>query len=295
VAESNVIPTHTLRPAPGRDARLIGALLVESGRLRAQDVENVLRLQREKRVSFGEAALALGLVSRADIDHALSRQFELSYLVAGESTISQEVVAAYSPFSRQADRLRGLRNQLMGRWFGANPENKALAIISAQRGEGRSFIAANLSVAFSQLGARTALIDGDLRNPRQHLIFDLDGRTGLSTVLSGRAGTEAVQSIAALPQLWVMPAGVAPPNPADLLSRPLLPRLLQQLATQFDVILIDSPAAAESPDAQSIAACAGAALIVARRNTARAWRVQGICERVVQAKTSIVGAVLNSR
>jgi protein-tyrosine kinase len=294
LADTKVIPTATRRPARLRENRSIGAVLVDAGRLNLQDAEAVLQLQREKGLRFGEAAMQLGLLTQDDIDYALSRQFEYTQLVRGQSAVSEEVIAAYAPASRPMEALRSLRSQLMLRWFETGPAGKALAIVSAEKGEGRTFIAANLAVVFAQLGERTLLIDADLRHPRQHEIFSLDGRVGLSTVLSARAGIESAQAIPSLPHLAVMPAGPQPPNPAELLARPVLPQLLEQAAERFDVVLLDTSAAAECADAQTVAVRAGAALIVARRNAARTWRVQGVSAQVSEARATIVGAVLNT-
>ena len=276
-------------PAAGR----IGAILVEQGRLTAADAERIASLQREKGLRFGDAARALKLLTREDVEAALSRQFGLPYLQRGQSKVSQALVAAYEPFRPQVEALRALRSQLVLRWFDGDPARKALTVVSAARGEGRSFIAASLAVVFSQLGERTLLIDADLRHPSQHLLFGLDNRSGLSAVLSGRAGPEALARIAGLPSLTVLPSGVAPPNPQELLARPLFAQLLDALTEQFDVILLDSPAASETADAQTLVVRAGAALIVTRKNATRAWRVQGVSASVVQAKATIVGTVLN--
>ena len=147
---------------------------------------------------------------------------------------------------------------------------------------------------FSQLGEHTLLIDADMRNPCQHRLFGLDNRTGLSEVLSGRGGTEAIRRITALRDLSVLTAGARPPNPSELLGRPMFAQLLHELAKEFDVILLDTPAAAETGDAQTITMRAGSALIVVRKNSSRAWRVRGIADHAVQANTTIVGAVLNN-
>lgn len=293
LSDRKVVPAN-LRVSQARENRSIGAVLVDSGRLKLQDAEIILRLQREKGLRFGDAALELGLVEQADIDYAVSRQFEYLHLLPGQSAVSEEVVAAYTPASRAAEALRGLRSQLILRWFETGPAGKALAIVSAEKGEGRSFIAANLAVVFAQLGERTLLIDADLRHPRQHRIFGLDDRVGLSTALSDRAGIECAVAIPALPHLAVMPAGPLPPNPAELLARPVLPHLLEQAAGRFDVVLLDTSAAAECADAQTVAVRAGAALIVARKNAARTWRVQGVSAQVSEARATIVGAVLNT-
>jgi chain length determinant protein tyrosine kinase EpsG len=288
------MPNPVVNPAHAHARRSIGAMLIDAGRLKVEDAERVLRLQREQKLRFGDAALRLGVLTQADIDFALSQQFDFPYLLPGQSAVSQEVVAAYAPMAPQVESLRSLRSQLMLRWLDAEPEYKALAILSSARAEGRSFIAANLAVVFAQLGERTLLIDADLRNPCQHRLFGLDNAVGLSAVLSGRAGPEAVQRIPQMPSLSVLPAGALPPNPQELLARPSFPELLKQLAAQLDVILVDTSAAGESADAQTVAVRAGAALIVARKNSARTWRVQGISDSVAQGRATIVGAVLNS-
>lgn len=292
MVDHSVMPSYAALPhAP--EERTIGAVLVDAGRLSVDDAERILRMQSESKLPFGEAGIRLGVLTQADVDYALSRQFDYGYLVPGQTSISEEVVVAYSPYSPRVEAFRSLRTQLAQRWFSIQPENKSLAIVSAEKREGRSFIAANLAVAFSQLGERTLLIDADLRNPRQHAIFGLDGRSGLSTVLSARAGLDVIQAIPALPNLSVLTAGAIPPNPLELLARPLLPQLLQQLGRKHDVVLLDTPPSAEIADAQVIAVAAGAAVIVARRNAARTWRVQGVSARVAEARVSVVGAVLN--
>ena len=111
----------------------------------------------------------------------------------------------------------------MLRWFDTDPAHKALAIISGERREGRSYIAANLAVVFSQLGEHTLLIDADMRNPSQHKLFGLDNGGGLSAVLSGRGRPVTVKHVPGLPDLWVLPAGAPPPNPLELLARPQFP------------------------------------------------------------------------
>jgi protein-tyrosine kinase len=293
VAESIVIPASGPVAAAPHDGRSIGAMLIDAGRLKIEDAERILRLQREKNLRFGDAAIELGLVSQADVDFVLARQFDFQYLLRGESAVSEEVVAAYAPLSPQVEALRALRSQLMLRWLDAGPAHKALAIISAERKEGRSYITANLAVVFSQLGERTLVIDADMRNPSQHRLFGIDNRIGLSAVLSGRAGLEAIKPVPLLSNISILPAGAIPPNPQELLSRPIFAQLLQELIPQVDVILIDSPAAADTADAQIIAVRAGAALMVARKNAVRRWRVQGVSHSVVQARTPIVGSVLN--
>jgi protein-tyrosine kinase len=291
VEQGEVIPAADI--ALKRGDRSIGAVLVDAGRLKAEDAERILRVQREQGLRFGDAAIRLGLITQADVEFALSRQFDYPYLLRGKSAVSQEVVAAYVPFSSQVETLRALRGQLMLRWFETDITHKALAIVSAERKEGRSYIAANLAVVFSQLGEHTLLVDADLRNPRQHQLFGLDNRAGLSAVLSGRGGPETIQRIPSLRDLSVLPAGAQPPNPSELLGRPPFSQLLHELAKEFDVILLDTPAATETADAQTVTMRAGCALIVVRKNASRVWQLRGIADHAVQTNATIVGTVLN--
>lgn len=290
---SNVIPVAG-GPAFPRGERSMGAILIHARRLTIDSSEKIMKLQRERGLRFGEAALELGLLTEADIKFALSRQFDSPYLVRGESQVSEQVISAYAPFSPQAGAISLLRSQLMLRWFDHAAEGKALAIVSAERREGRSFIAANLAVAFSQLGRKTLLIDADMRHPVQHILFGIENRSGLSAMLSGRGAADAeTHHIAGLPGLSLLPAGAQPPNPLELLARPLFPQLLADQAPEFDVIILDSPAAAEHTDAQNIAARAGAALIVARKGASRMSRVRAAGETVSHTSATIVGTVLN--
>ena len=291
--QGNVVAAPGGSIAPKRGDRSIGAILIDAGRLKPEAAESILRLQREQGLLFGDAAMQLGLLTKEDIEFAIARQFDYPYLLRGRSAVSEDLIAAYAPFTPQVEALRALRSQLMLRWFDADVAHKALAVVSAERNEGRSFIAANLAIVFSQLGEHTLLVDADMRNPSQHLCFGLDNRAGLSAVLTGRGGPDVIQRIPALRDLSVLPAGVPPPNPSELLARPEFAQLLKELATEFDILIIDTPAAADTADAQTITMRAGGGLIVVRKNASRAWRVRGIADHAIQTSATIVGTVLN--
>lgn len=290
---TNLIEQITERKR-GHD-RSIGAILIDAGKLKPADAERILRLQQEKEMRFGDAAMQLGLVSEADIAQALSRQFDYPYLTRGESSVAAEVVAAYSPFSAPVEALRALRSQLMLRWFDAEVEHKSLAITSPGRGEGRSWLTANLGVVFSQLGERTLIIDADLRNPRQHQLFGVQNRSGLSAALSGRDATDAVQRVPALLDLSVLPAGGIPPNPQELLAKSAFAQLLEKLGSAFDIILIDTPAGTQFADGHTIAVRAGGALVMARKNVSRLGVLRSYADALRQASVTVVGSVLIDR
>jgi protein-tyrosine kinase len=278
---------------PSREAgQTIGALLVDAGKLAPDNIQRVLDYQRKSGLLFGEAGIAMGLLEEEDVRRALAVQFGQAYL-APDTGMGGELVAATDPNSAAVEHLRELRSQLMLRWFENDARQAALAVVSPGTGEGRSYITANLAVLFSQLGKRTLLIDADLRRPRQHRIFGLPGRIGLSSVLAGRAGWDAVSEIKSLPGLWVLPAGATPPNPQELLARPGFGKLIQALRSSYEVILVDTPAAGNWADASTIATRAGAALMLACRDATSVPRVSKLANDLRQFGVTIVGAVLN--
>ena len=191
------------------------------------------------------------------------------------------------------EQLRALRSQLMLRWFDAEAQRKALAIVSPGNGEGRSFIAANLAIVFSQLGERTLLIDADLRTPRQHELFRLGNNAGLSGLLAARPNAAAVVRIPSLLGLSVLPAGAIPPNPQELLGRPAFIETLHTLSRDFDVVIIDTPAASKYADSQTIAVRAGAALMLARKNQSSLPDMAQLARSLQQSGATLLGSVLN--
>jgi len=267
----------------------IGTLLLEAGRISAIDAERIIALQKQEGLRFGDAAKALGLIDDDDILKALSHQFDFSFLRMSEENFSSELVAAYRPFSAQVEALRAVRLQLMLRWF--TDVHKTLALVSPSRNEGRSYLAANLAIVFSQLDGRVLLIDANLRQPRQHALFKLQSDYGLSDVLAGRADLKVVIRIPGFRDLSVLPAGTVPPNPADLISRGL-ENCLHQLQTQFDVILIDTPSTEQGIDAQIISSLCGCTLLVARQHKTRLNDLQLLKETLQDMGNQCVGAVL---
>jgi protein-tyrosine kinase len=281
------------RTPGGGSHNSIGTILVDSGRLSVENAERILRLQIEQDKRFGDVGIKLGVLTEEDIRFALSRQFDYLYLPQSDTSLNHDLVSAYEPFSPVVEKLRALRGQLMLRWYSAETRRNALAIVSPGENEGRSFIAANLAIVFSQLGERTLLIDADLRNPRQNMLFKLGQTGGLSGMLSGRNGSEVIERIPPLPGLSVLPAGAIPPNPQELIGRPMFASLLQTLVQDFDVVIVDTPPAGKYAEALTIAVGTSAALILARKNRSSASDVGSLTRSLQQTRTMLVGSVLN--
>lgn len=285
----DTIPGDAVTSAQNR--RVIGQLLLQAGKLNDAGTERVLQLQQQENLRFGDAALKLGLISEVDLHHALAHQFDYAYLTPDDGHFSPDLVAAYHPFSLQVERLRALRGQLMLRWFSSG--HKALTITGIHLGDGASYLAANLAVVFSQLGQRTLLIDADLRHPRQHVLFNLGHRSGLSDMLVGRAGLSAITRIPNLLNLSVLSAGTVPPNPAELLSRAETPIKLGDFAEHYDVILIDTSPAEAAADAIMVAARTQGTLMVLRQDRTQLAAAAAFKAHLNSAGASLVGSVLN--
>src|SRR5213075_1457534 len=287
----NVLPIESSARPTGRH---IGAILMDEGKLSASDAEQVLKRQRELGWRFGEAAIELNLITDNDLRQALAKQYEFPYLVSGPEGVSKELIAAWDPFHPVVEELRTVRTQLLIRWFNPGAGRRTLAIASPCAREGRSFVAANLAVSFSQLGQRTLLIDADFRAPRQQSIFNVAERFGLSSVLSGRADLSVAAPVAGITGIAVLPAGPVPPNPLELLSRPNFAALLGKAQSEYDVILIDTPPACDYADAQSVAFRASDVLLVSRRDQTRVEDTERTVKELSDASARIVGTLMNS-
>lgn len=287
--DMQVAQQSTKADAAVRDSS-IGRMLLDLGKITSEGAERVLKIQKEKGLRFGEAAQLLGLVTEGDIQQVLARQFDYAYLQPGEGGFSPKLVAAYQPFSAEVEAYRALRSQLVIRHF--NTGRKVLAIMSVDGAADSAIIAANLAVVFSQLGERTALVDANLRRPSQHQIFNLAGRMGLSDVLAGRAGPEALVRIKEFMALSVLHAGTVPPNPQELLNRGVFGEITEELATEHDVILYDVPSMETGADAFNVAARCGAVLLVARKNSTRVANVRSAVQQLERSGVQVVGNVM---
>jgi len=288
----NVLPMEPHR-AVARTDRCIGALLVEEGKLTPREVERVLERQRREKLRFGEAAVRLGYITDDDVRFALAKQYDMPHFTPSSEGPSRELVAAFAPFHPRTEEMRALRTQLLIRWYNPEQGRKCLVVASPEAGEGRSYVASNLAVVFSQLGARTLLVDADLRKPRQHQIFGLPEGQGLSTLLAGRSDHKATFPVPGMNRLSVLPAGPLPPNPQELLSRPVFASFMRDMQSIYDIVIIDTPPAKRFADAQNVAFRAGDALVVARKNHTSVATTQKVIRDLAGTGARVVGTIVN--
>jgi len=273
--------------------RSIGDIIAELRNLSVSQVEKVLERQRQTGVRFGEAAVALGFASKDDVLFALSQQFHYPYAPEEHRTVSPELVALNEPFSPRAECFRGLRSQLMMRLFAEGEPRRALAVISPDAGDGKTYCAANLAVVLAQLGGRTLLVDADMRGPRVHEVFKLENRAGLSGILAGRADSHVIQQVTGVPSLFLLPVGTTPPNPLELIERPAFGLLMRELVNKFDHVVVDTPASIYGADASVIAARCGAAMIIARKDESRIRLLQELVGSFAGSPAKLAGVVVN--
>jgi len=271
----------------------LGDILRRTKGLTSEQVAQALEYQRANGVRFGAAVVALGLAQTEDVIWALSQQFHYPYNPVSERALNEELVVANSPFDENVEAFRDLRTQLLTSIMGPGPERSALAIVSADVDEGKTFVAANLATAFSQLPGRTLLIDADLRTPRLHEVFGAEASTGLSGILAGRTEPNVIRPVGHLPNLYLLPAGTVPPNPTELLQRASMSLLLRELLSKFDNVLVDTPAASHGPDARIIATHCGAAMLVGRKRLSKTADMQALLKHLTKSKIKIAGVLVN--
>jgi protein-tyrosine kinase len=272
--------------------RAIGELIREARPLSDEQIDMILAYQRQHGLRFGEAAIALDLASNEDVLRALAQQFHYPFAPEATMQVGAELVAAREPFSDEAEAFRELRSQLLMS-VQAEGERRALAVVSPDTGDGKTYLAANLAVVFGQLGGRTLVVDADLRTPRLHRVFDVSNGAGLSTVLSGRSEASVIQRAPHLPNLFVLPAGAVPPNPLELVQRPAFGLLMHELLAKFDHVVVDTPAGVHGADARVIAAKCGAVLLLARGKHSQVKRLQSLIHALDKGPAVMAGVVMN--
>lgn len=273
--------------------RPIGDIIRQTNQLTVEQVEQVLAYQKESGVRFGEAAIALGLATGEDVLWALSQQFHYPYAADQRNHLNAELVVAKNPFSFRSEAFRAIRSQLMMRVFTADMSHRAVAVVSPDSGDGKTYFAANMAIAFSQLGGRTLLVDADMRSPRQHELFGIDNATGLSGILSGRTMVNVIRPVNELPSLFVLPVGAVPPNPLELVERPAFALLMRELTSKFDYVVVDTPAYSHGADAPVIAARCGAVLAIAREGQSKMTSLHDLVDALRETPAKLCGVIMN--
>jgi capsular exopolysaccharide synthesis family protein len=171
---------------------------------------------------------------------------------------------------------------------------QVIMVTSAGPGEGKSTVAENLAVSYAHNECRVLLIDADMRKPTSHRTFQMSNSIGLSSVLSHKSSSEDVIQATDIPNLYVMTAGVIPPNPAEMLNSNSMTKLMELLREQFDMILIDTPPVLTVTDAQLLASKSDGVLLVINAGKVKKETALKAKESLLRVNARMLGVVLNN-
>jgi succinoglycan biosynthesis transport protein ExoP len=213
---------------------------------------------------------------------------------AGTLTTAQRNIGILTqPKSQFAEAFRSLRTSLLLSTAGHPP--KFIVLTSATPSEGKTTAASNLAAILAQRDTRVLLIDGDLRRPNIHHRFGLNGKIGLTTVLTGATKLEeTVQSVPEIPNLDILPSGPVPPFPTEMLSSGAMEAILQRCGELYDYIVIDSPPILSVTDGVILARQADAVVLVVRHGKSSKHIVRRARDILLRAGAGITGIVLNA-
>lgn len=202
------------------------------------------------------------------------------------------LISMTDPTSSAAEAYRILRTSIQ--FLGLDRPVRVLQVTSPNAQDGKTTTLANLAVAFAASGLRTVAVDCDLRRPRLHEFFGLANDVGFTSVLLGNVAlARALQPVSGQERLLIFASGPLPPNPSELLSSNRTAELLQNLAEQADIVLIDSPPALPVTDALVLSQRVDSTVIVTTAGTTTQKAAARAVEMLQQVKAPLVGAVLN--
>jgi non-specific protein-tyrosine kinase len=211
-------------------------------------------------------------------------------------TSGPDLVTLTHPRSGMAEAYRTLRTNL----YFSSPDHplRSLVVTSPAPDEQKAIVLANLAVTFAQGGRRTILVDADLRRPAQHTLFGLSNDTGLTTTILketsqvGSEGLEPLLETVGVDNLWLLPSGPLPPNPAELLGSRRMDEIVASLARSADIVLFDAPPVIAVSDAAILAAKLDGLLLVINAGHTRREHAQRAKQVLEKLNIRIVGTIL---
>src|SRR5713226_2802174 len=286
------VPTAPIEPNIPRNLAFAFMLGLTSGvglAFLLEGLDNTVRTTEQAQMISGLPPLGMiPLGSRTARDGANSKR-----LVIATSKEAVELVTQVRPQSQMAESYRALRTSLLLSSLGAPP--KVIMITSALPQEGKTTTSINCAVVLAQKGIRVLLIDADLRRPSIHKTLGMGPRSGLSNVLTGSATLQ--QTIArspVLPNLFILPAGTPPPNPAELLASTNMRDVLEELRSQYDHIVVDTPPTLSVTDAVVLSPRADAIVLVIRSGQTTKQALRRSRNVLLQVNAKVSGVLLNA-
>lgn len=197
-----------------------------------------------------------------------------------------------NPSSRIAENCRSLRTNVL--FSGADRERRLLMMASANPREGKTTSAIYLGTTMAQSGQRVLLIDADMRRPRLHVSMGVPRGQGLSSLIVGEGSYDGAIKSTEVPNLYVLPCGPLPPNPAELLMTKRCNQILHELAQLYDRVILDSPPLAAVTDAVVLSKICDGVIVVARSGSTHRDDLRRAAAQVRDVDGPILGVVLNA-
>jgi len=208
-----------------------------------------------------------------------------------EQAPKHPLIVQSSPHSHRSEAFRRLRTNLQ--FLDITERPTTIVITSSLSGEGKSTTAINLAIALADAGSRVALVDADLRRPSVAEYMGLEGAVGLTTVLIGQVDLQDALQPWGTSGLHVLPSGQVPPNPSEVLGSRPMAKVLEQLASQYDVVLIDTPPLLPVTDAAILAKMTGGAVVVAAADKLHLQQLADGLGALEDVGARVLGVVLN--
>jgi polysaccharide biosynthesis transport protein len=189
-----------------------------------------------------------------------------------------------------AESYRQLRTSLLLSSAGHPP--RTLLFTSSQPAEGKTTTSVNTAISLSQTGSAVLIIDADLRRPRVHKIFGIRNNAGLSNYLTGDADLSTMIQVV-MPNLYVLPVGPLPPNPAEILGSAKMKQAIDTLAANFDFLIIDSPPVSSFADGLILSSMVEGVIIIVKGGVTPREMAQRTKEHLQAIGAKILGIVIN--
>ncbi len=202
------------------------------------------------------------------------------------------LITESEPRSPAAEAYRTLRTNIQ--FAGLDARCRSIVITSATAGEGKTTSAANFGVVSAQAGSRICLVDSDLRRPALHRTFGVDNKRGLTTALLEGLAFATIAQPTRIPNLWLLPSGPLPPNPAELVASKRMRELLEGAAADYDMVICDSPPVIAVSDGVNLSAQCDGVIMTVRVGMVAHEVVRRAIEQIEAVKGRILGVLLNS-
>ncbi len=256
-----------------------------------EGIDNTVRTPEQAQAISGLPSL--GMIPLGSKNNAESGAKAGPGLMVAASKEAVELITQSRPQSQMAESYRALRTSLLLTSLGAPP--KTILITSALPREGKTTTSINTAIVLAQKGVRVLLIDADLRRPSIHKTLGMGPRVGLSNVLTGGATLQqATMRSPVLPNLYVLPAGTPPPNPAELMASVQMNDMLTQLRDQYDHIVVDTPPTLSVTDAVVLSTRADAVVLVIRSAQTTKPALRRARDILAQVNARVSGVLLNA-